>query len=517
MRPLRTLRKSDTDPLIGIIGALDDLDEDEIGVFQILFKGVHNPWSESIMRSVVDGEGNSFFVNSPEMVGLAKEKVSKPLFATVIRVIAQSQSTHRALKIAQDLGSGLRQIANPKSNELVPLDNDGYDDFEHITDVLLRKTHRSGMLLNSEELVSLVHPPSDSVRSQKLIRELKKTKALPSIALSNSMVLGKNFHQGIHTNVTLKNEDRLKHMYVIGATGTGKTTLLLNMIIQDINSGVGVAVFDPHGDLIDRICGYVPEERLDDVVLFDPSDSEYSVGLNILSAHSETEKAVLSSDLVAVFRRFSSSWGDQMTSVLNNAILAFLESEKGGTLPELKRFLVESDYRKSFLETVKDLRVRYYWQKEFPLLRGNPQASILTRLETFLGHKPIHNMVAQKRGINFQDILNNKKIFLVKLSQGLIGEEDSYTLGSFIISKIQQVIMSRQAEKPEHRKDFFLYLDEFQNFITPSMATILSGTRKYNLGLVLTHQDLIQLWNQNTDVANAAITNPFIRVCFRLG
>jgi excisionase family DNA binding protein len=373
------------------------------------------------------------------------------------------------------------------------------------------------MLLNCDELVSLVHPPSDSVRSQKLIRELKKTKALPSIAFGNNMVLGENLHQGNRTDVTLSNEQRLRHMYVIGATGTGKTTLLLNMIIQDINSGVGLAVFDPHGDLIDRICGHIPEERLKDVVLLYPSDLEHPVGLNILSSHSEIEKNVLSSDLVAVFRRFTSSWGDQMTSVLGNAILAFIESEKGGTLLDLRRFLVEAEFRRSFLETVNDHDVRYFWQKEFPLLRGNPQASILTRLNTFLRPKLIRNMVAQKEGINFQDILENKKIFLVKLSQGLIGEENAYILGSFIVSKIHQVTMARQALKQEERKNFYLYLDEFQNFITPSMASILSGARKYNLGLVLAHQDLRQLWNQDTEVANSAISNPFIRVCFRMG
>ena len=244
---------------------------------------------------------------------------------------------------------------------------------------------------------------------------------------------------------------------------------------------------------------------------------KYSFGLNILTAHSETERNVLSSDLVAVFRRFTSSWGDQMTAVLGNTILAFIESEKGGTLLDLKRFLVEEDFRKSFLETVNDTQVRYYWQHEFPLLRGNPQASILTRLSTFLSPKLIRNMFAQKEGIKFQDILDNNKIFLVKLSQGLIGEENSYILGSFLVSKIHQVVTARQDLAPEQRKDFFLYLDEFQNFITPSMASILSGARKYNLGLVLAHQDLSQLSNQDKDVASAAITNPFIRACFRMG
>lgn len=517
MRPLRTFRNLETDPLIGIVGALENLDAGEIGLVQVLFQGVRNPWSESILRSVVDWEGHSFFSDAPEMVPLAKEKTRKPLFAVVIRIAGRSPLSYRAWEIIRVLGSCLTQVANPQSNELIPLTNENYDDFDHEEDVLLRQTHRSGMLLNSEELVSLVHPPSVSVRSKKLLRELKKTKSAPSIALDHQFVLGENLHQGKKTLVTLSPEQRLRHTYVIGATGTGKSTLLLNMIIQDVKNGLGVAVLDPHGDLIDCILGYIPEERFEDVILLDPSDADYPVGINILSAHSEIEKNVLSSDLVAVFRRLSRSWGDQMTSVLGNAILAFLESEKSGTLVDLRRFLIEPEFRKSFLETVKDPDVIYYWQKGFSLLRGNPQASIITRLDTFLRPKLIRNMVAQKEGLNFQDILDNRKIFLVKLSQGLIGEENAYLLGALIVSKLQQVATARQAKSEGERLHFYFYIDEFQNFITPSMAAILSGARKYHLGLILAHQELRQLWNQDTEVANSVISNPGTRICFRLG
>lgn len=451
------------------------------------------------------------------MVALAKEKVRKPLFVVIIRVGAQSPEDYRAWEIARHIGSGLTLLSEPQSNELIPLSNDDYDDRDHIADLFFCQTHRSGMLLNSEELVSLVHPPTGSIKSQKLIRELKKSKIVPSLALNNKTIIGVNYHQGQEIEVTISDEQRLRHMYVIGATGTGKTTLLLNTIVQDIKNGVGVAVLDPHGDLIDNILGHIPEGRFDDVVLLDPSDLDHPVGLNILTAHSEIEKNVLSSDLIDVFRRLSTSWGDQMTSVLGNAIDAFLESERGGTLIELRRFLVEPNFRNYFLHTVKDSEIVYYWQKQFPLLRGNSHASILTRLDTFLRPKLIRNMVAQKEGVNFQDILDNKKIFLVKLPQGLIGEENTNLLGSLIVSKLHQVTMARQAKSKQERDIFYLYLDEFQNFITPSMASILSGARKYHLGLILAHQELRQLWNQDTEVANSAISNPYIRVCFRLG
>jgi hypothetical protein len=168
-------------------------------------------------------------------------------------------------------------------------------------------------------------------------------------------------------------------------------------IFQDVQNGEGIGVIDPHGDLIDRILEHIPENRFNDVVLFDPADTNYPIGFKILSAHSEIEKNILASDLGAVFRRLSTSWGDQMTSVLGNAILAFLESDKGGTLLDLRRFLIDVEFRNSFLKTVKDREVIYFWQKEFPLLSGRPQAPVLTRLDTFLRPQIIRNMVGRKR------------------------------------------------------------------------------------------------------------------------
>jgi hypothetical protein len=518
MRPLREFKNFEVDPLIGIAGALSDLEPGELGILQVLFQPARKPWGESVMRSVTDWEGKSFFVDAPEMVGLAKEKIEHPLFAVVIRIGALSPNYERTKDIAISLGGALAQFARPGSNELIPLDNDEYNDFSHEEDLLSRQSRRSGMLLNASELVSLAHLPSMSVRSEKLKREIRRSKAAPSIALGHQLVLGENVHQGKTVTVTLNQEQRLRHTYVIGATGTGKSTLLLNMITQDIEHGLGVGVLDPQGDLIDRVLERILENRFDDVVLFDPADTDWPVGFNVLSAHSEVEKNILSSDLGAVFKRLATSWGDNMTSVLGNAILAFLETDEGGTLLDLRRFLLDRGFRDSVLKTVKDPEVRFYWQKQFPLLAGRPHASVLTRLDTFLRPKIIRNMVAQKRSrINFQEILNGQKIFLVKLAQGLIGEENAYLLGSFIVSKLHQVAMARQEVSEASRKDFYLYVDEFHNFITPSMASILSGARKYHMGLVLAHQDLYQLWNQDTGVANSVISNPYTRICFRLG
>jgi predicted DNA-binding transcriptional regulator AlpA len=519
MLPIRTFRSFDIDPLIGIVGALVDVREGELGLLQVLFQAVRHPWAASIMRAVTDGEGHSFLADAPEMVSLAREKIAQPLFAVVVRVAAFSETEARAWTIAKALGGALTQFASPSANEFIPLSNDGYEDHDHAQDVLTRSSHRSGMLLNLDELASFTHLPSASVRVPQLKREEFKTKAAPEIVKGHRFTLGENVHAGHTVPVGLTADQRTRHCYLIGTSGTGKSTLLLNMILQDIEHGEGVAVLDPHGDLIDEILGRIPEQRVGEVVLLDPSDEAYPVGFNVLQANSEIEKNLLGSDLVAVFRRLSTSWGDQMTSVLGNGVLAFLESTEGGSLIDLRRFLVDTEFRAKFLKTVRDPEVIYYWEHTFPLLVGKgPQGPILTRLDTFLRPKLIRYMVAQKKNrFDLADIMNGRKIFLAKLAQGTIGEENAYLLGTLLVSKFQQLAMSRQQMAAALRRDFYLYVDEFHNFVTPSMAAILSGARKYRLGLILAHQELQQLTSRDADVASAVIANPYTRICFRLG
>src|ERR1700722_3104775 len=452
---------------------MGDIGVGETAVFQVLLSPVRNPWPESITRAVTDDAGDSFFIDDPNMPKLAAEKISFPLFAAVIRVAAQSPNGNRAWRIVERIRNSLRQPADGTSNELIPLSNDAYREAQHCEDVVTRRSCRTGMIVNRDELVSLVHLPSASARSAKLKREERKTKAAPALAFGHALVLGENQHAGKSMTVSVSAQHRVRHMHLIGASGSGKSTLLLNMIVQDIRNGEGLAVLDPHGDLIDQVISHIPESRIKDVVVLDPSDEEYPVGFNILSAHSDLERTLLSSDLVSVFRRLSTSFGDQMATVLGNAILAFLESSEGGTLADLRRFLVESSYRQRFLATVQDPEIVYYWQKEFPLLAGRPQGPILTRLDTFLRPKVIRYMVSQKENrLDFASIMNGRKILLAKLSQGLIGEENSYLLGTLIVSKLNQIATSRQNLAASDRSPFYLYIDEFHNFVTPSLASI---------------------------------------------
>ena len=516
MLPLKTASQFDTDLLVTIIGALSNLSQDEVGVFQVLFQKTKNDWATEIIETAQYFEEVRSLAKASPNLHLAREKVRSPLFAVCIRVAGRSFNEQRAWQIVKSLGAGLSNLSNPIGNELIPLSNDDYPAEYHEQALLNRQSFRGGMILNLDELASIVHPPSNAVQSEKLQREMEQTKSVPPLAVGHSLILGENLHQNEIRKVSLSETQRTKHIHLIGASGSGKSTLLLNLIKQDLENNQGLCVIDPHGDLIEEVVENIPESRIKDVVFFDPADSEFPIGFNILQANSELEKTLLSSDLVATFRRMSTSWGDVMDSVLANAILAFVESEKGGTLFDLKRFLVEKDFRNEFLQSVQDEAIRYFWINEFPLITGKPQSSILIRLDTFLRQKLIRNIVCQKENrINFREIMDNRKVLLIKLSQGAIGEENSYLLGTLLVSKLYQTALSRQ--DTQNRPFFSCYLDEFHHFITPSMESVLSGVRKYNLGLVLAHQEFRQLQSRSLEVASSVLSNCYTRICFRLG
>ncbi len=517
MRPLAQVRGFDLDPYVGLFGMFDQLQDDEQCVLQILFSGAVNSWSKSIVQSVTSSDGSSFFIDAPEMVKLAQEKVAHPLFGVTLSLCVKSMSDTRADSLCNALCFAINHLSKSESNSLVQLSNASYLLSTRIEDIYARRTHRLGMLLNSRELITLLHFPSVSVTTSKLNRSMVRSKQIASSQTRYTHVLGVNNHLGVSRNITVSTEQRMQHTHVVGATGTGKSTFLLESIRQDIANGHGLALFDPHGDIAEQVIASIPKSRLDDVIIVDPSDVEFPVGLNILSAHSDIEKEVLASDLVAIFKRLSTSWGDQMNSVFANAILAMLESSEKCTLFDLRRFLIEKSFRDTFLSSIKDPHIVYYWQKEFPLLKSSSIAPILTRLDTFLRPKPIRNIVTQKEGLDFASILNTNKIFIVKLSQGIIGAENSYLLGSLLLSKLQQTALGRQSIEKEHRKPFYIYIDEFQHFISPSLSSMLSGARKYNVGLILAHQDIQQIQHADSELTNALITNAGIRVCFRLG
>ena len=512
--PLKRYDKGSGETYKSFFSILDHLRDNEQIILQVLFHGAINPWGKSVMQSVTADDGKCFFLDAPEMFPLAKDKVSSPFFAVGIRTFVQAHIEARLMDLSREIVNTISKQSATTNNWLIPMTTQADNQYDYIE----RITHRTGMLLNTEELANFVHYPDTSQVISKLVIKQDKARKAPASTLGHDdYVIGRNITQEADQLVTLDIKQRLRHIHIIGATGTGKSTLLVNLIAQDIFTNKGLALLDPHGDLVETVLTLIPENRIQDVVLVDPSDFEYPIGLNLLEAKTEIEKIVLSSDLVTAIKRQSTSWGDQMTAILSNAINAFLESSEGGTLFDLRRFLVEDSFRNTFLQSVSDPTILHFWKQEYKMLRQNAIGPILVRLDSFLRPKVIRNMMAQKNGLNFNDLIGGNKIILVKLPQGLIGEENSHLLGTLIVSKIQQAAQARQAISQNDRNPFFLYLDEFQNFITPSMSAILSGSRKYGLGLILAHQDMEQVSKRDSELANSIISNPGTRICFRVG
>ncbi len=508
---------SNHDPVLfpALLAALSRLDSTECGVFQVLLQPVAKPWSPSILQIAGDGTGGCFFSDAPEILNGAKVKTRSPLYATVVRIGVRSLNGKRAASVLRGIGGGLFQLGTPSGNAFMPLDFSGEHAEWHEADLLERTTHRSGMILSGEEVSGLLAFPDDSVATEKLARVDARTKAIGE-RVPGELVLGTNVHRGVTREVTLSAEERSRHLHVIGASGTGKTVFLESLITQDIKAGRGCAVLDPHGDLVDSLTGRIPNERIDETIVFDPSDLEHPVGFNILEAKGAIEAQVLESDLVGIFRRFATSWGDQMTAVLGNAVGAILSSPRGGSILELRELLRNKEFRSEYLSSVTDDEVRQFWALEFPKLSGRPESSILSRLNAFLRPKPIRNVVGQtEQTLDLEDIVSAGKILLVRLPVGLIGEENAHLLGSLLVAKIHQVALMRQRVDVADRPPFHLFVDEFHHFATPSIASILEGARKYGLGLVLAHQSLHQV--RNEEAVHAALANAHTRVAFRLG
>jgi hypothetical protein len=516
MIPLAPARTGLSDSLAALVAALADLAPDELAVVQVLWRPATAPWARAISKAVRTPTGQPFFADAPEITKLAAEKTSSPLFAVCLRVLAVAANSERVFEIVRAVAGALGRLGSPDRNEFIPLATGALDEIRE--DVLARQSRRLGMLLSARELAPLVTLPGAADERSPLLR-LTPGKAAPArlFARGDGIVLGENHTGAEARTVRLPVSDRLRHTHIIGASGTGKSTLLARLILQDIEAGHGVAVLDPHGDLVDAVLGRLPDARASDVVVFDPSDPETLVGWNILEAGSETEKQVLSSDLVDVFRRLSTSWGDQMTAILANAVLTFLASTRRGTLLDLRRFLVEKPFRDEFLRTVSDPHLRSFWTTEFPLLASRrPHGPILTRLDTLLRHRLVREVVtARTRPLDFRALLDNRRVLLARLAQGAIGRENASLLGSLIVSKLYQAALSRQ--DADERSPFFLYIDEVHEFATPSLASMFSGARKFGLGVTAAHQNLYQLHAGHPEVERGVLGNAHVRVAFRVG
>lgn len=317
--------------------------------------------------------------------------------------------------------------------------------------------------------------------------------------------------------------DRRQHMYIIGQTGTGKTALLRNLALQDIKNGKGISIIDPHGEFVESVLDCIPEERADDVVYFNPVDVEHPIGFNILEVPDPEYKHLVASGLMGIFMKiWPDVWSPRMEYILNNCTLALLDTP-GTTLLGIPRILVDKDYRQKIVANVKDPVVRSFWIHEYETwrdqFRNEAIVPIQNKVGQFLNTSMIRNVVGQEKStINITDIMDSKKILLVNVSKGRIGEDNSSLLGGMVITKIQLEAMERVRVAEELRQDFYLYVDEFQNFVTDSFANILSEARKYRLNLIIAHQYIGQLITDvSTKVRDAIFGNVGTKIIFRVG
>src|SRR3989339_507116 len=317
----------------------------------------------------------------------------------------------------------------------------------------------------------------------------------------------------------IKTDDRRRHMYLIGKTGMGKSTILENMIIQDIHNGHGVCVIDPHGDLVEKVVDFIPANRINDVIYFNPADLDFPIAFNVLEIVDESERHLVVSGLIGVFKKiWADSWGPRLEYVLHHAISALLEYP-GSTLLGIMRMLVDKNFRNKVVDKLSDPVVKAFWVEEYAKYPDKFQseaiAPIQNKVGRFLSSALIRNILGQvKSSFAMRDVMDNQKILLLNLAKGRVGEDNSALLGAMMITKIQLAAMSRVNIPENERKDFYLYVDEFQNFATESFANILSEARKYRLNLIIAHQYIEQV---EENVQAAVFGNVGTLIAFRVG
>jgi hypothetical protein len=508
---LRRLSYLDTDPLAVVTAAMDHLEDHEWAMVQVLFKPSENQWAHTLRSVMADPfcPGRMIFRDISHKV--LDEKFSSPLFAVSIRILASQPHVYRHL-----LG-WIEQFSAPPQL-LTTTDDDTEDEFPH--SIAARCCYRPGMLLNVEELASIVHLPAKSVISTRLERIKTRTRPAPvEVSEAVGVVLGENIHRGEKRAARIPPALRARHCYVAGASGTGKSTLLLNMILQDIQAGQGVGLLDPHGDLVNAVLRRIPKDRVDDVILFDPSDEEFPFALNILEAKDESERERIVNETVMSLERYCpASWGPRLERILTYTIYTALEAITGATLGDIERMLTDPIFRDEVVGRATSPRLLQFWQNEFSYFPKNAVDPVLNKLSVFLMSRTVRNIICQRNSaINFDEVINGGKILLANLSTGLLTEKIAGTFGSFLVTKIVNAAF-RRARLPEHqRRPWYLYVDEFQAFMNLSVGfdRILAEARKYNLVLAgLANQYVGQL---SPAVRQAIFGNVGVMVVFRLG
>lgn len=526
--PIKAYRELSTDPLSSITSVLAKMEEGEAAMIQILIEPASDEWQteggsyiSSTKKREADPKEAKFSADAKTFEAIGN-KTSKAGFETSVRIVVVAPEMAKAKKHIDNIVGAFSQFRSEHS---------GFTTCRILSGKLFMidfiykymPIWRGRFILNSEELATIYHFPNKTIETPH-VHWLKAKRAPAPAEIPNSgLFLGVSKYRGLTKKVYLSEDDRRRHMYIIGKTGVGKSELLKDMALQDIKAGKGLCFIDPHGDAVEDILKFIPPERAEDVVYFDPYDTERPLGMNMLEANTEEQKHFVSSAIINLMYKLydphkTGIIGPRFEHAIRNAMLTVM-SEPGNTFIEIVRILTDAKFVQEMLPKVQDAMVRRYWTDQIAQTSDFHKSEVLdyivSKFGRFVTDKMMRNIIGQSQsGFNFRQIMDEGKILLINLAKGKIGEENSSFLGLLLVPRILMAAMSRQDLPMEQRKDFYLYVDEFQNFATQDFAQILSEARKYRLNLVVANQFIGQI---DDEVKNAVFGNVGTMISFRVG
>ncbi len=522
--PIATYDKfTDVDPLSSVLSVLSKAEPTEMILVQVALEATGTKWQSQGASYADYGTKNEDGTYSPRAdKSIITEKISYPGFKTSVRLIS---STKKSLT---ELSSAFGVFTRSDGNHFTTKKHGILNRNNTIPDSLNRGV--SGQdILNILELATIWHLPSEKIKTTGIAWGTKVLSEPPenlpnAITASEEDKLHVNFfaktiYKNRDTIFGIKDEDRRRHIWAIGKTGTGKSTLIANMAIDDLKKDRGLAIIDPHGDLCDIVLNYIPKRRINDVVYFNPSDINNPIVINPLEVTNKEEAELVVSGIVSIFNKiFGFSWGPRLEYILRNA-LSTLAMVPNTTLKDVITLLTNKSYREKIVSSISDESMIAYWRDEFDKMPERLQqeaiSPILNKVGQFVTSPLIRTVIGQsKSSIKLDDIMNDGKILLANLSQGRLGEDNAALLGAMIITKFQLAAMHRVSLSEERRKDFYLYVDEFQNFATGSFIKIMSEARKYRLDIMLANQYMAQI---PTEVTQAILGNAGTLMTFAVG
>jgi len=532
--PIKVYKELPTDPLAAITSALSKMGDNEGAMAQILIRpasGKVKKMGKSYVSSTKKQEADpqkATFKTDPKVLEKIDEKASKPQFETVIRFVVSSKTKEMASVHLRNLKTAFSQFTSDlngfKGTRILLAAGFMIDFIYKFFPIIDLPFFKAISTLSSEELATIFHFPNKTIETPHIQWLKAKTAPVPAeVPTSGGTFIGYGYYRGIKRPVHITAKDRMRHTYIIGKTGVGKSELLKEMVKQDIKAGYGVCVIDPHGDLVEDVLRYIPPERAEEVIYFDPSDTQRPMGLNIMEAYSEEQKHFITTAIINLMYKLydpqrTGIIGPRFEHAVRNAMLTVM-SEPGTTFVEVVRVLTDPKYVQEILPKVQDPIVRRYWTDQIAQTSDFHKSEVLdyivSKFGRFVTNKTMRNIIGQsKSAFDFRKVMDEGKILLINLSKGKLGEENSSFLGLVLVPKILVSAMSRQEVPEEARRDFYLYVDEFQNFATPDFATILSEARKYHLALTVANQFIGQM---EEEVKNAVFGNVGTLISFRLG